>query len=262
MKLAARRKWRRASSDFLSLLALYELEAGEGGGPGVTSGVFENIICIPFVCRRDPRRQLEQMATQALKATPTSCRPLRNPFNGVVDSFWATLVASTNAGYTKGFAMPSLPSSHLGLKKDPKWIVAAEIVETSRRWGRLCAKVQPSIEEAAADRVVRSWDHPEWDAERGEMLAGSVESSRLELYGRRRVALARATTTGPNCSSSMLWWKKGFPVRISWSPIASWCCGYENWKPDADNVTCWQVMLAGTRFTTANSPITWWAPGA
>ena len=74
----------------------------------------------------------------------------------------------------------------------------------------------------------------------------------------------RATHDWPvNCSSSTLWWKKGFPAeRISWSPIASWCCGCEKWKHDADNVTCWQAMPAGTRFTTANSPITWWAPEA
>ena len=84
------------------------------------------------------------------------------------------------------------PDSGL-FKKDPKWIVAAEIVETSRRWGRLCAKVQPSWIGRSRRRPCRSKLGPPRMGRRarGEMLARERgEFLGLELYGRRRVALA------------------------------------------------------------------------
>ena len=87
MSDAARRKWRRASSDFLSLLALYEdwKQVKEEGTRGDVRRFCKEHHLHPLRMQEwtDLRRQLEQMATQALKATPTSFRPLRNPFIGV-----------------------------------------------------------------------------------------------------------------------------------------------------------------------------------
>ena len=196
---AARRKWRRASSDFLSLLALYEdwKQVKEEGTRGDVRRFCKEHHLHPLRMQEwtDLRRQLEQMATQALKATPNIVPATSESIHRcLLTAFLGNIGRLDKRGEYRGirdakFAI--FPDSGL-FKKDPKWIVAAEIVETSRRWGRLCAKVQPSwIEEAAADRVVRSWDHPEWDAERGEMLARERgEFLGLELYGRRRVALA------------------------------------------------------------------------
>ena len=196
---AARRKWRRASSDFLSLLALYEdwKQVKEEGTRGDVRRFCKEHHLHPLRMQEwtDLRRQLEQMATQALKATPNIVPATSESIHRcLLTAFLGNIGRLDKRGEYRGirdakFAI--FPDSGL-FKKDPKWIVAAEIVETSRRWGRLCAKVQPSwIEEAAADRVVRSWDHPEWDAERGEMLARERgDFLGLELYGRRRVALA------------------------------------------------------------------------
>ena len=196
---AARRKWRRSSSDFLSLLALYEdwKQVKEEGTRGDVRRFCKEHHLHPLRMQEwtDLRRQLEQMATQALKATPNTIPATSESIHRcLLTAFLGNIGRLDKRGEYRGirearFAI--FPDSGL-FKKDPKWIVAAEIVETSRRWGRLCAKVQPSwIEEAAGEHVVRSWDHPEWDAERGEMLARERgEYFGLELYGRRRVALA------------------------------------------------------------------------
>src|SRR6185437_14488579 len=77
-------------------------------------------------------------------------------------------------------------------KRPPHWVVVAELVETSRLYGRTAARIQPEIVERVADDLVqRTYSEPHWDAERGEVLA----YERVSLYGlplvaRRRVGYA------------------------------------------------------------------------
>ncbi len=84
------------------------------------------------------------------------------------------------------------PGSGLA-KKAPKWVLAAELVETSRLYARCAAKVEPEwIETVAKSRVTREYFEPHWDAERAEVVA----SERVQLYGltlvpRRRVSYGR-----------------------------------------------------------------------
>ncbi|MBS9532417.1 ATP-dependent RNA helicase HrpA [Mycobacterium sp. M1] len=83
------------------------------------------------------------------------------------------------------------PGSALA-KKPPRWVVVAELVETSRLFGRTAARITPeAVERAAGDLVQRTHSEPHWDAERGEVLA----YERVTLYGlpliaRRRVGYA------------------------------------------------------------------------
>ena len=78
-------------------------------------------------------------------------------------------------------------------KRPPRWAVVAELVETSRLYGRTAARIQPEIvERIAGDLAQRSYSEPHWDADRGEVLA----YERVALYGlplvaRRRVGYAR-----------------------------------------------------------------------
>ena len=56
--------------------------------------------------------------------------------------------------------------------KSPKWLVAAERVETTRQYGRIVAKVQPGwIEEAGRHLVVRSYSEPHWQSKSGQVAA-------------------------------------------------------------------------------------------
>lgn len=78
-------------------------------------------------------------------------------------------------------------------KRPPRWVVVAELVETSRLYGRTAARIQPEdVERVAGDLVQRTYSEPYWDANRGEVLA----YERVTLYGlplaaRRRVGYAR-----------------------------------------------------------------------
>jgi ATP-dependent helicase HrpA len=77
-------------------------------------------------------------------------------------------------------------------KKPPRWVVVAELVETSRLYGRIAARIEPeALEGVGAHLVQRSYSEPHWDAERGAVMA----FERVTLYGlplvpRRRVNYA------------------------------------------------------------------------
>ncbi|MBK1701381.1 ATP-dependent RNA helicase HrpA [Thiococcus pfennigii] len=80
------------------------------------------------------------------------------------------------------------PSSGL-FAKSPKWIMAAERVETTRQYGRVVARIQPAwVEEAARHVVQRSYSEPHWQSKAGQVAA----FEKVTLYGitlvpRRRV---------------------------------------------------------------------------
>ncbi|MBF6212700.1 ATP-dependent RNA helicase HrpA [Nocardia puris] len=71
------------------------------------------------------------------------------------------------------------PGSSLA-KKPPRWVMAAELVETSRLWGRMAAKVEPEwAERLAGDLVKRTYSEPHWSSKRGAARA----YERVTLYG-------------------------------------------------------------------------------
>ncbi len=72
---------------------------------------------------------------------------------------------------------------------NPKWLVAAELVETSKLYARVCARVQPEwIESLAGHLIKRSYSEPHWQARRGQV--GAYEKITLfgiVLVARRRI---------------------------------------------------------------------------
>ena len=66
-------------------------------------------------------------------------------------------------------------------KRNPHWIVAANLVETQRLYARMVAQVQPSwIESAGAHLVRRTYGEAQWVAARGMVMARET----VALYGR------------------------------------------------------------------------------
>ncbi|GAB7066946.1 ATP-dependent RNA helicase HrpA [Mycobacterium hodleri] len=78
-------------------------------------------------------------------------------------------------------------------KKPPRWVVVADLVETSRLFGRIAARVEPEVvERVAGDLVQRTYSEPHWDARRGAVMG----YERVTLYGlplvaRRRIGYAQ-----------------------------------------------------------------------
>ncbi|PMK00188.1 ATP-dependent RNA helicase HrpA, partial [Vibrio sp. 10N.261.55.A7] len=71
------------------------------------------------------------------------------------------------------------PASGL-FKKQPKWIMSAELVETSKLWGRIIAKIQPEwIEPLAGHLIKRSYSEPHWSKKRAAVMA----HEKVMLYG-------------------------------------------------------------------------------
>ena len=69
-----------------------------------------------------------------------------------------------------------------GLERQPRWIVAAEIAETARVYGRCVAQVEPAwIERQASHLLKRQFNEPHWSLKRGEVVARLTVS----LYGLR-----------------------------------------------------------------------------
>ncbi|MFI5506327.1 ATP-dependent RNA helicase HrpA [Mycobacterium sp. NPDC051804] len=77
-------------------------------------------------------------------------------------------------------------------KRPPRWIVVADLVETSRLYGRIAARIQPeTVERIAGELVARTYSEPHWDAQRGAVMAYErVTLFGLPLVPRRRVGYA------------------------------------------------------------------------
>jgi ATP-dependent helicase HrpA len=92
----------------------------------------------------------------------------------------------------RGARLRIFPGSAL-LKKIPKWIVAAEVVETSRLYARTVAGVQPEwVEQAAGHLVRREYLEPHW----GKTAAQVSAYERVTLYG-LTLAARRRVNYGP-----------------------------------------------------------------
>ena len=79
----------------------------------------------------------------------------------------------------RGTRFAIFPGSALA-RKPPQWVMAAELVETSRLWAREVARIEPEWAEAlAAHLVKRSYAEPHWSRSRGAVLA----TERVTLYG-------------------------------------------------------------------------------
>ena len=71
------------------------------------------------------------------------------------------------------------PSSVIGRKK-PQWVMAAELVETTRLFARMVAKIEPDwIEPLAGHLVKKNHFEPHWEKKRGQVVA----YEQVSLYG-------------------------------------------------------------------------------
>ncbi|WP_432695757.1 ATP-dependent RNA helicase HrpA [Marinobacterium sp. YM272] len=71
------------------------------------------------------------------------------------------------------------PGSGL-FKKNPKWVIAAELLETSKLYAHQVAKIEPEWIETPAEHLVkRSWSEPHWEKKRAQVVA----TEQVTLFG-------------------------------------------------------------------------------
>ncbi|GAB3176801.1 ATP-dependent RNA helicase HrpA [Nesterenkonia halophila] len=110
----------------------------------------------------------------------------------------------------RGTRFAIFPGSAL-FKKGHDLVMAAELVETSRLWARMVARIDPSwVEEAGEQLIKTTYGEPHWSAAKGAVVAAQrktlfgvpVVADRTVLYGRvdpelsRRVFIQRALVEG------------------------------------------------------------------
>jgi ATP-dependent helicase HrpA len=92
----------------------------------------------------------------------------------------------------RGAKFAIFPGSAL-FKRQPRWVMSAELVETSRLWGRVNARIEPEWAEKLAPHLVKhSYSEPHWDRKMGAVMA----FEKVTLYGlpivpRRRVGYGK-----------------------------------------------------------------------
>ncbi len=97
----------------------------------------------------------------------------------------------------RGIKFWQWPGSYL-TKKPGKWIVSAEIVETSRLYARTIANIDSEwLEKVGAHLIKKSWAEPHWEKTSGQVIA--FESGTLyglPVYGQRKVPFAERDPKG------------------------------------------------------------------
>jgi ATP-dependent helicase HrpA len=79
----------------------------------------------------------------------------------------------------RGARFAIFPGSSLA-RRQPNWVMAAELVETSRLWGREVARIEPGWVEPLAEHLARrTYSEPRWDRKRAAVVA----TERVAVYG-------------------------------------------------------------------------------
>ena len=92
----------------------------------------------------------------------------------------------------RGARFAVFPGSAL-FRKPPSWVMVAELVETSRLWGRIAARIEPQwVEPLAGHLVKRGYSEPHWERKRAAVVA----YEKVTLYGIPIVASRKVDYSG------------------------------------------------------------------
>jgi ATP-dependent helicase HrpA len=168
-------------SDFLSFLKLWKLQAE----PGLRRLCRENFLSYPRMREwRDVHAQLDA-ALADLKWPRSSVdpdkgyRPIhRALLAGLLGNIGMRDEADGSYSGARGIKFWVHPGSWT--RKPGRWLVAAELVETTRLFARCVADIDPKwLEDIGAHLLRRERQNPRWDRSRGQVLA----LERGTLYG-------------------------------------------------------------------------------
>ncbi len=200
-------RFRDERSDFLSLVALWEFFADAQAQKLshrrlVDACRAQFVSWLRLVEWRDVHRQLcatlEESGWKWIAALPPTIDAARYAtlhkavLAGLLGNVGVKADADEHYTGARGIRFHLHPGSGLA-RKGARWLLAAELTETTRLYARCAARVEPDwIEEVAGDRVDREYFEPHWEERRGEVVA----SERVQLFGLTLVA-RRPVSFGP-----------------------------------------------------------------
>jgi len=166
-------------SDFLSYLKLWKLQEETG----LRRLCRDNFLSYP---RMREWRDVHEQLKQALDWPESSARPDKpDGYRAIHRALLAGLLGNVGmrddeGAYTGGRGIKVWVHPGSWTRKPGKWIVAAELVETTRLFARTVASVEPRwLEEIGAHVLKRNRSDPHWEKDRGQVVA----LERGTLYG-------------------------------------------------------------------------------
>ena len=180
-------RFKEQGSDFLAWLKLWDYIKEKQ--KELSSNQFRKLCKAEFLHYlrirewQDVHSQLKQIAKQ-LELTPNSTEAAPDQIHisllsgllshiGLKDTESFEYVGARNAKFAIS------PGSVL-FKKSPQWVMAAELVETTRLWGRVVATIKPEWAEPLAQHLVkRTYSEPHWEKSAGAVMA----FEKVTLYG-------------------------------------------------------------------------------
>jgi len=207
----AQAKWKDKDSDFASLINLwrdYEQQRQDLGRSALQKWCKKHFLSeLRLREWRDAHRQL-LLLTRELKlskgqGSDDNYANLHQAIlSGLLDQIGQKSTDSKDKGDylgARGLRFWPHPSSALARKK-PDWLMSAELLETSRLYARLLARIDPTwLEALAAPLIKRSYNEPHWEKKRGQLVAYEqlslfgliIVPRRAVHYGPQEPALAR-----------------------------------------------------------------------
>ncbi|GGC60009.1 ATP-dependent RNA helicase HrpA [Hoyosella rhizosphaerae] len=181
------RRFTESKSDFLAYLELWEYIRTKRHE--LSSSQFRKLCRAEFLHWQrirewqDLRGQLNQICSGLgwmLNSSPASPDTVHQALLsgllshiGIREADTREFVGARNAKFAV------FPGSVLA-KKPPQFVMASELVETSRLWARTVAKIEPEwAEKLAGDLVKRTYSEPHWSTKQGAVLA----YERVTLFG-------------------------------------------------------------------------------
>ncbi|MFI9270184.1 ATP-dependent RNA helicase HrpA [Kitasatospora sp. NPDC052896] len=190
------RRFGSETSDFLSYLSMWRYVREQQRE--LSSSAFRRMCKAEFLNYlrirewQDIYTQLRTVAKQ-LGVTVTEPHPDAEPdadrihqslLSGLLSHLGLYDVEKREYGGARGARFAVFPGSGL-FKKPPRWVMSAELVETSRLWARINAKIEPEwVEPLAGHLIKRTYSEPHWEKKAGAVLA----YERVTLYGMPIVA--------------------------------------------------------------------------
>ena len=180
-------------SDFLTLLKIWNAyrEVGKRSEQGVSKRKFCRDHFLSYLRMREWEDVYNQLIgalkeygyTRGKSSSTNPDASLYERIHKCILSGFLSNIAVKESGNlyqgAKGKEVMIFPGSGL-FNKGPEWIVAAEMVKTSRLFARTVARIEPQwIEEVGGELCKRAYSNPRWSRARGKVVA----SEQVSLFG-------------------------------------------------------------------------------
>ncbi len=196
----AHARFRDEKSEFagyLKLWAFFEEARDELTNRKLAAACQKNFLSVRRMREwRDVHSQLVQLAEEQgwrISDKPANHEQIhRALLTGLLGNIGLKSDAEAHYLGARGIRFYPHPGSSLG-RKAGKWVMAAELVETTRLYARTLANIDPQwLEEAGAHLLKRSWHDPRWEKNATRPMA--LERATLygiPVYTQRRVEYAK-----------------------------------------------------------------------